>query len=181
MISRFNIYTSRSRYDYLYRCHLLSSQYCVCVIQKVCTLNFMDFGLSPLCTLLYVFEVPPLSGRTRAFNCSTPIEHLNILFISESSKFATFDIYLIPRKITTYLCSYDWECDFACIMFKRQFHLLRMLCKYLPYKNYMSVHTFFEESPPPCTFSYAFLGTPSPLQNVRTFCLARREIWLCYI
>ena len=36
--------------------------------------------------------------------------------------------------------------------------------EYLPCEIYTGVHTFFQEPPPWCTFSYAFLGTPSPFR-----------------
>ena len=52
---------------------------------------------------LYVSEVP-LPLRVHTSNLSSLPKHLNILFISVGSKFATFSTYLIPLKITTYLC-----------------------------------------------------------------------------
>ena len=39
----------------------------------------------------------------------------------------------------------------------------------LPFNNYMSVRTFFEEPPPTHTPSYSFMGTPFPFLSVRTF------------
>ena len=119
--------------------------------------------------LSYVFEVSPPPERMY-FQFINPPKHLRRLFIPVSSKFATLDTYLIHLKITTYLCKNNRERDFVCIMFKGQFHLFTMLCKYFLCENYTSVRTLFEESPLPLArFRTLSWVPPRPLQSVRTF------------
>ena len=133
------------------------------------------------------FSRYPLPLSVHIFNFSTPSKHMNILFISVSSKFATFDPYLIglPLKIASYLCKNNWECDLGSWIDETVFRILYTynirktvsstqdaLRKYLPCEIYTSVCTFFEEPPSPCTCSCASLITPSLLHSVCTFKIA---------
>ena len=63
-------------------------------IQKVRTLNFIEFLTPSPLMRFYKFLRYPIPLRVRILNFSTPLKHLSILFISVIAKFATFDTYL---------------------------------------------------------------------------------------
>ena len=75
----------------------------------------------------------------------------------------TFDLSNPLRTLIDCLSQYVQSCDHGGIMLKGQFHLFRMLCKYL-------LSTLVEEPPLPLYVFVRFLGYPLPPSD-RTFFL----------
>ena len=127
--------------------------------------RFLD--LSP-CTLSYVFEVFPPPERTY-FKFISPSEHLNGLFISVSSKFGTFDTYLIPPKL-----------QHICVKIIIESAVLRLQCSTdnFTYLGFFASIYFLKvtrayvrslKNPPLVRFRALSWVPPPPFQNVRTF------------